>query len=199
MGWCLDCHRDPGQSLRPREQIFDPDWKPAERPRRGPAVAGATYHIQTRPSDGLLDMPSVKELPVKRDRDSPRVGRLCSAGAMRLGCWRRGVAIGLAACSKPAEEDRSLCQDARTPVAGRAAEIRDDACRFPVTAAASSSSRSTAARSKSRAIRAIRRALAQPTSSPRPRSCRCTIPTARAPFSKKATIASRDAFQARRC
>jgi hypothetical protein len=27
MGWCLDCHRDPAPNLRPREAVFDPDWK----------------------------------------------------------------------------------------------------------------------------------------------------------------------------
>jgi cytochrome c7-like protein len=28
MGWCLDCHRDPAQYLRPKEYEFDMDWKP---------------------------------------------------------------------------------------------------------------------------------------------------------------------------
>jgi len=26
MGWCLDCHRDPGAHLRPLDAVFDPDW-----------------------------------------------------------------------------------------------------------------------------------------------------------------------------
>jgi hypothetical protein len=26
MGWCLDCHRDPGPELRPREAVFDRNW-----------------------------------------------------------------------------------------------------------------------------------------------------------------------------
>jgi hypothetical protein len=26
MGFCLDCHRDPGPNLRPKDQIFDTDW-----------------------------------------------------------------------------------------------------------------------------------------------------------------------------
>ena len=26
MQWCLDCHRDPGQYLRPQEHVFDIDW-----------------------------------------------------------------------------------------------------------------------------------------------------------------------------
>ena len=28
MGWCLDCHRDPGPSLRPRTEIANMDWAP---------------------------------------------------------------------------------------------------------------------------------------------------------------------------
>jgi hypothetical protein len=27
MQWCLDCHRAPENYLRPREHVFDPDWK----------------------------------------------------------------------------------------------------------------------------------------------------------------------------
>lgn len=29
MSWCLDCHRNPENALRPREQVFNLDWKPA--------------------------------------------------------------------------------------------------------------------------------------------------------------------------
>lgn len=28
MEWCLDCHRNPGPNLRPREEIFSLDWTP---------------------------------------------------------------------------------------------------------------------------------------------------------------------------
>jgi hypothetical protein len=28
MQWCLDCHRDPAQALRPREHVFDVDYRP---------------------------------------------------------------------------------------------------------------------------------------------------------------------------
>lgn len=28
MGWCLDCHRDPKQALRPPDKIFDLHWVP---------------------------------------------------------------------------------------------------------------------------------------------------------------------------
>ena len=30
MGWCLECHRNPEQYLRPREFITVMDWQPAE-------------------------------------------------------------------------------------------------------------------------------------------------------------------------
>ncbi|UCC31658.1 MAG: cytochrome c3 family protein, partial [Phycisphaerales bacterium] len=29
MGWCLDCHRDPEQHLRPRQWVTRMDWHPA--------------------------------------------------------------------------------------------------------------------------------------------------------------------------
>lgn len=30
MRWCLECHRDPGEHLRPREKITDTRWQPGE-------------------------------------------------------------------------------------------------------------------------------------------------------------------------
>jgi hypothetical protein len=30
MGWCLECHRDPGPNLRPKDQITNMTWKPSE-------------------------------------------------------------------------------------------------------------------------------------------------------------------------
>jgi hypothetical protein len=30
MGWCLECHRTPENNIRPKEHVFDLDWKPAE-------------------------------------------------------------------------------------------------------------------------------------------------------------------------
>ncbi len=32
MGWCLDCHREPEEHLRPLDRITDMDWKPAGDP-----------------------------------------------------------------------------------------------------------------------------------------------------------------------
>ncbi len=30
MGWCLDCHRNPEQYVRPREEVFNMEWAPPE-------------------------------------------------------------------------------------------------------------------------------------------------------------------------
>jgi len=30
MEWCLDCHRNPGREVRPREQVFSMTWQPAD-------------------------------------------------------------------------------------------------------------------------------------------------------------------------
>ena len=36
MSWCLDCHRNPGPHLRPREAVFDMTWEPpADQSRLG--------------------------------------------------------------------------------------------------------------------------------------------------------------------
>jgi hypothetical protein len=36
MQWCLDCHRDPGPNLRPRDEVFNMNWqRPADDPALG--------------------------------------------------------------------------------------------------------------------------------------------------------------------
>jgi hypothetical protein len=30
MSWCLDCHRHPENDLRPREDVYNLDWKPSD-------------------------------------------------------------------------------------------------------------------------------------------------------------------------
>ena len=30
MSWCLDCHRHPENALRPREDVYNLDWKPSD-------------------------------------------------------------------------------------------------------------------------------------------------------------------------
>src|SRR5262249_42139395 len=48
MGWCLDCHRDPTPHLRPRDAVFDPEWKPpANQADEGKKLLIA-YHIDIK-------------------------------------------------------------------------------------------------------------------------------------------------------
>ena len=44
MKWCLDCHRDPEQQLRPREHVFDMAWTPKDQRSLGIALVQA-YRI----------------------------------------------------------------------------------------------------------------------------------------------------------
>jgi hypothetical protein len=47
MNWCLDCHRNPEAVLRPREQVFNMDWKaPADQAEIGRALA-TEYKLRT--------------------------------------------------------------------------------------------------------------------------------------------------------
>ena len=33
MQWCLECHRNPGKNVRPREEVFNLQWQPPSDPR----------------------------------------------------------------------------------------------------------------------------------------------------------------------
>jgi hypothetical protein len=47
MSWCLDCHRNPQANLRPKDQIFNMDWKaPADQEEAGKQLA-AEYKLRT--------------------------------------------------------------------------------------------------------------------------------------------------------
>ena len=47
MQWCLDCHRNPEAVLRPRDQVFNMDWKaPANQAEIGKQLA-VEYKIQS--------------------------------------------------------------------------------------------------------------------------------------------------------
>lgn len=40
MGWCLDCHRNPGPNMRPASAVFDPNWKfPSDQAQRAVILA----------------------------------------------------------------------------------------------------------------------------------------------------------------
>jgi hypothetical protein len=47
MGFCLECHRDPGPNLRPRDQIYNTEWQRSES-TPSPEALMAEYHIGGR-------------------------------------------------------------------------------------------------------------------------------------------------------
>jgi cytochrome c553 len=38
MEWCLECHRNPEKNLRPKDRIFDLDWKADDQAALGAAL-----------------------------------------------------------------------------------------------------------------------------------------------------------------
>lgn len=48
MEWCLDCHRDPAAYIRPREHVFDMNWKPSEDQRTMGERLIKEYQIDTQ-------------------------------------------------------------------------------------------------------------------------------------------------------
>jgi hypothetical protein len=47
MKWCLDCHRQPEKFIRPRDEVFNLDWKPPpDQCERGRLLV-TTYHVDT--------------------------------------------------------------------------------------------------------------------------------------------------------
>src|SRR5215469_1024450 len=47
MEWCLDCHRDPAKNVRPKDQVFNMEWKaPANQEEVGKKLV-AEYKIRT--------------------------------------------------------------------------------------------------------------------------------------------------------
>jgi len=51
MGWCLDCHRNPKEHLRPRDEIFNINWQP---PADRAALADELYtQYEIRSTDQL--------------------------------------------------------------------------------------------------------------------------------------------------
>ena len=45
MGWCLDCHRNPGPHLRPEAAIYDTAWTPADDPLKGDRLSKARFYM----------------------------------------------------------------------------------------------------------------------------------------------------------
>jgi hypothetical protein len=47
MHWCLDCHREPEQALRPQSEVFSMSWQPRDQAALG-ATLLRSYHIDKR-------------------------------------------------------------------------------------------------------------------------------------------------------
>jgi hypothetical protein len=47
MKWCLNCHRQPEDFIRPRDKVFDLRWKPPLDQRPAGNALVAAYHVQT--------------------------------------------------------------------------------------------------------------------------------------------------------
>jgi hypothetical protein len=50
MEWCLDCHRDPGKYVRPREEVFNLNWEPPADPKQAQTLRATLvkdYKIQS--------------------------------------------------------------------------------------------------------------------------------------------------------
>ncbi len=50
MEWCVNCHRDPAKNVRPREEVFNPDWQPspdAAVRKAEQAKLAKDYHLQS--------------------------------------------------------------------------------------------------------------------------------------------------------
>lgn len=47
MEWCLDCHRDPKQHVRPRDQVFNMDYKPEGDQQEVGQKLVEKYHIRS--------------------------------------------------------------------------------------------------------------------------------------------------------
>lgn len=52
MGWCLECHRDPGRHLRPEDAVFDPH---APDPDNGPAKAAELLRHYVIRTENMTD------------------------------------------------------------------------------------------------------------------------------------------------
>jgi hypothetical protein len=52
MEWCLECHRDPAQHLRPRDQVYNMTWEPADQRALGTQLV-KEYHVRLEGPAGV--------------------------------------------------------------------------------------------------------------------------------------------------
>jgi Cytochrome c7 and related cytochrome c/Class III cytochrome C family len=48
MSWCLDCHQNPQQYLRPKDQVFNMAWQPPANQDQLGRDLMAAYHVQSK-------------------------------------------------------------------------------------------------------------------------------------------------------
>ena len=53
MEWCVACHRDPAQHVRPRSEVFNPAWDPAPLSQTQRAALVQEYRIQRKTSGSV--------------------------------------------------------------------------------------------------------------------------------------------------
>jgi cytochrome c7-like protein len=47
MKWCLDCHRDPAKEIRPRDKVFDMNYRPPNNQAEVGRALVSEYHIRS--------------------------------------------------------------------------------------------------------------------------------------------------------
>ena len=50
MSWCMDCHRDPAPSIRPRDQVFNMTWQPPANFDQIRQQLVHDYHVESKTS-----------------------------------------------------------------------------------------------------------------------------------------------------
>ena len=104
MGWCLDCHRNPGpKSSQARRGVRDRLDTSAQPERRGPSAHGALPH-RHRALDRLFSMPSVSRFPP--------IDQLPLSRRAALQMIVGGVASLAAGCNEP--DEKIVAQDTAT-------------------------------------------------------------------------------------
>ncbi|MCC6407593.1 MAG: cytochrome c3 family protein [Planctomycetes bacterium] len=53
MTWCLSCHRDPAQFVRPKDKVFDMTWTPPANQREQGEALVRDYHITSKTNCGV--------------------------------------------------------------------------------------------------------------------------------------------------
>lgn len=48
MEWCLECHREPGKNVRPRDKVFDVNWKAEDLSEDERRQLVKQYHVQSK-------------------------------------------------------------------------------------------------------------------------------------------------------